>query len=116
MTHDAVRADVSLQHRLMHGFADLSRLRILDALRDGERRVVDLSAELDLSRPNTSKHLACLHGCGLVERDPRGREVFYALADGVPELLAGIDTLLDRVGDRVAGCELTTASLERERA
>ena len=66
----------------MHGFADLSRLRILDALRDGERRVVDLSEGLGLSRPNTSKHLACLHGCGLVERDPRGREVFYASPRG----------------------------------
>ena len=111
MDASTVRADVTLQHRLMHGFADLSRLRILDALRDGERRVVDLSDELGLSRPNTSKHLACLHGCGLVERDPRGREVFYALAEGVPDLLEGIDGLLDLVGDRVAGCELTTESL-----
>lgn len=108
----AARSDVSLQHRLMHGFADLSRLRILDALRDGECRVVDLSEQLELSRPNTSKHLACLHGCGLVERDKRGREAFYALADGVAELLDGIDGLLDRVGDRVAGCELTTQSLK----
>jgi DNA-binding transcriptional ArsR family regulator len=112
----AARADVALQHRLMHGFADLSRLRILDALRDGERRVIDLSEGLALSRPNTSKHLACLHGCGLVRRDKRGREVFYALADGVPELLAGIDGLLERVGDRVAGCELTTACMRDGRA
>jgi DNA-binding transcriptional ArsR family regulator len=112
----AARADVTLQHRLMHGFADLSRLRILDALRDGERRVIDLSEGLALSRPNTSKHLACLHGCGLVRRDKRGREVFYALADGVPELLAGIDGLLERVGDHVAGCELTTASMWDGRA
>jgi DNA-binding transcriptional ArsR family regulator len=95
----------------MHGFADFSRLRILDVLRDGECRVVDLSEALELSRPNTSKHLACLHGCGLVERDRRGREVYYALADGVDELLGGIDWLLERVGDRVAGCELTTESL-----
>jgi DNA-binding transcriptional ArsR family regulator len=95
----------------MHGFADLSRLRIIDALRDGERRVVDLSDVLGLSRPNTSKHLACLHGCGLVERDRRGRETFYALADGVAELLEGIDGLLHRVGDRVADCELTTKSM-----
>ena len=106
-----MRTDVHLQHRLMHGFADLSRLRILDALRDGERRVVDLSEELELSRPNTSKHLACLHGCGLVDRERRGREVFYALADGVPDLLHGIDALLERVGDRVAGCGWTTGSM-----
>jgi ArsR family transcriptional regulator, cadmium/lead-responsive transcriptional repressor len=108
----ALRSDVSLQHRLMHGFADLSRLRILDALRDGEQRVVDLSEKLGLSRPNTSKHLACLAGCGLIERDRRGREVYCRLAPGVAQLLAGIDGLLERVGDRVAGCELTTESME----
>jgi DNA-binding transcriptional ArsR family regulator len=107
----AARSDVGLQHRLLHGFADLSRLRILDALRGGERRVVDLSDALGLSRPNTSKHLACLHGCGLVERDRRGREVFYALCDGVGDLLGSVDELLERVGDRVATCESTTASL-----
>jgi ArsR family transcriptional regulator len=112
MSSVAARSDVTLQHRLMHGFADVSRLRILDALRDGERRVVDLSAQLELSRPNTSKHLACLAGCGLIERDKRGREVYCRLSDGVPELLDGIDGLLAVVGDRVAGCELTTASLK----
>ena len=112
MSSSAVRSDVSLQHRLMHGFADLSRLRILDALRDGERRVVDLSGELSLSRPNTSKHLACLAGCGLVERDKRGREVYCRLTGGVAELLEGVDGLLELVGDRVTDCELTTESLK----
>jgi len=110
------RSDVGLQQRLMHGFADLSRLRILDALRDGERRVVDLSEELGLSRPNTSKHLACLAGCGLIERDRRGREVFCRLTDGVAELLEGVDALLGVVGDRVAGCEWTTESMKAQRA
>jgi ArsR family transcriptional regulator len=112
MSSVAARSDVTLQHRLMHGFADVSRLRILDALRDGERRVVDLSAQLELSRPNTSKHLACLAGCGLIERDKRGREVYCRLSDGVVELLEGIDGLLAVVGHRVAGCELTTESLK----
>jgi ArsR family transcriptional regulator len=114
MSAVAERSDVVLQHRLMHGFADLSRLRILDALRDGERRVVDLSDELGLSRPNTSKHLACLAGCGLIERDKRGREVFCRLAPGVAALLEEVDSLLERVGDRVAGCTLTTESLKED--
>lgn len=112
----AVRSDVTLQHRLIHGFADLSRLRILDALRDGERRVVDLSEVLGLSRPNTSKHLACLSGCGLVERERRGREVYCRLAEGVEELLAGVDGLLEVVGDRVGGCELTTEAMGGDRS
>src|SRR5688572_32184388 len=80
-----VESHISLQHRLMHGFGDPSRLRILAALRNGEERVSDLASIAELSHPNTSKHLTCLLGCGLVERDKRGREVFYALADGVEE-------------------------------
>ena len=99
----------------MHGFADVSRLRILDALRGGEQRVVDLSEDLGLSRPNTSKHLACLAGCGLIERDKRGREVHCRLSPGVAELLERVDCLLELVGDRVAGCELTSESLRGPR-
>lgn len=99
----------------MHGFADPSRLRIVDALRDGEHRVSDLSDRVGLSRPNTSKHLACLHGCGLVDRERRGREVFYELAEGVEALLDAMEMLLDRVGDRVAACDYTTARVESYR-
>jgi DNA-binding transcriptional ArsR family regulator len=99
----------------MHGFADPSRLCLLEALRDGEQRVSDLSDCVGLSRPNTSKHLACLLGCGLVDRERRGREVFYALAEGVEELFDAMDQLLDRVGERVAGCDYTTATMAASR-
>ena len=49
-------------------------------------------------------HLACLHGCGLVTRDRRGREVFYRLADGVSELLAVADDILARAGEEIGSC------------
>jgi hypothetical protein len=89
---------------------------ISEAFHDWFREQYGMSPDLRKKRlwddlMGTSKHLACLHGCGLVERDRRGREVYYALADGVDELLGGIDWLLERVGDTVAGCELTTESL-----
>jgi len=32
-------------------------------------------------QPSVSKHLACLHGCGLVSRERHGRQVTYAVAD-----------------------------------
>ncbi len=106
-----LRGDIELQQRLMHGFADPSRLRIVDALRGGEQRVSDISQRVGLSRPNTSKHLACLLGCGLVDREKRGREVFYTLTEGVEELLGAMDQLLDQVGDRIAACGYTTARM-----
>ncbi|HEX6135501.1 MAG TPA: metalloregulator ArsR/SmtB family transcription factor [Longimicrobiales bacterium] len=59
-----------------------ARLRILHALRSGEKSVSDLMQAAQLSQANTSKHLQRLHGLGLVERRRDGLHVFYRLADG----------------------------------
>jgi len=97
-------APPELQGRVLRAVAEPSRLRILDTLREGEQRVVDVVDATGLSQPNVSKHLACLHDCGLVARDKRGREVFYATVEGVDELLRALDTLTDQVGEAVAAC------------
>ena len=89
---------------LFHGFADRSRLRILEVLTAGERRVSDVVEETTLTQSNVSTHLACLHDCGLVERERRGREVHYRLAEGVPELLSVADSILARTGDSIGSC------------
>jgi len=44
-----------------------NRRRILDLLRDEERRVGDLVAELGISQPGVSKHLRVLRDAGLVD-------------------------------------------------
>jgi DNA-binding transcriptional ArsR family regulator len=90
--------------QLFHGFSDRSRLSIVGALREGERRVSDVVAETGLTQPNVSMHLACLWECGLVAREKRGREVFYRLIDGVPELLTAADLILAVAGDTVGAC------------
>jgi len=76
-THGSVRA----QAHLFHGFAESSRLLIANALRDGARTVTEICDETGLTQPNASNHLACLLGCGLVEREQRGRFAYYRLAD-----------------------------------
>jgi ArsR family transcriptional regulator, cadmium/lead-responsive transcriptional repressor len=103
----------ALRGRLLHGLSDPSRLLILDELRPGEARVSDLVDATRLSQPNVSKHLACLWGCGLVAREKRGREVYYWLIDGVAELLAAADAVLDRAGESVGACELTDETVSR---
>ena len=57
-----------------------------------------------LSQPNVSMHLACLWECGLVAREKRGREVYYQLIDGVADLLAAADRVLDQAGETVGAC------------
>ena len=51
------------------------------ALLDGPSYPSELADKLQLTRANTSNHLTCLRGCGLVHAEPEGRQVRYSLAD-----------------------------------
>jgi ArsR family transcriptional regulator, cadmium/lead-responsive transcriptional repressor len=99
------QAKLALTAKLFRGFADPSRLAILELLRDGERCVSDLVGETGLSQPNVSGHLTCLKDCGLVAARQQGRFVYYRLADPeVAEVLANAHGILARLADRIAAC------------
>jgi DNA-binding transcriptional ArsR family regulator len=74
---------------LFSGLADPSRLELLRRLtRDGPQSVGELVEASGIRQPSVSKHLACLHGCGLLERERRGRVVVYSVgSDEVATLL-----------------------------
>lgn len=105
----------SLRAKLFRGFADPSRLAILDAMRDGPRVVGELVVATGLSQSNTSNHLACLSDCGLVTREQRGKYAVYSLADErVAALLSLADEVLADVAAGVYACTRYGAA-ERER-
>jgi DNA-binding transcriptional ArsR family regulator len=58
-----------------------ARVRILELLRDGERSVGALQAELGLDSGGTSQHLAALKRIGLVEARREGTSVYYRVPD-----------------------------------
>ena len=58
-----------------------ARVRIVELLRDGERSVGALQAELGLESGATSQHLSALRRVGLVESRRDGTSVFYRAAD-----------------------------------
>lgn len=94
-----------LQAKLFRGFADPTRLAILDALRAGPRCVGDLVDATGASQPNVSNHLACLKDCGLVVSEREGRHVFYRASDDrVAALLRLAEELLADVAAGVAAC------------
>lgn len=64
----------------------------------------DVVAATGLAQPSVSTHLGCLWECGLVARERHGREVHYRLVDGVEELLAAADSVLDHAGETVGAC------------
>ena len=78
--------------------AEPMRLRILSALRSGEKTVTELVDETGAGQANVSKHLGLLHRNRLVERRKDGLNVFYSITD------EGIFRL----------CDLVCGSLERE--
>uniref|UniRef100_A0A7C2NUL6 Transcriptional regulator n=1 Tax=Thermoanaerobaculum aquaticum TaxID=1312852 RepID=A0A7C2NUL6_9BACT len=96
---------VQLQAKLFRGFADPSRLSILQALRGKPLTVGEIVAITGLSQPNVSNHLSCLRDCGLVTATPQGRFVLYALSDPrVEQLLRLADELLADVAKGVYQC------------
>ena len=59
--------------------ADPTRLRLLDALRAGERPVNELVAAVDIHQSGVSRHLRILQQAGFVTVRPDGAQRFYAL-------------------------------------
>jgi ArsR family transcriptional regulator len=57
------------------------RLRLLQALHDGEKTVSGLVETTEASQANVSKHLAVLAAAGMVGRRKEGLNVFYFIAD-----------------------------------
>lgn len=94
-----------LKAKLFRGFADPSRLSILEALRRGPMTVTQIVETTGLSQSNTSNHLACLRDCGLVSWEQEGRHVRYRLSDKrVGTLLGLTDQVLADVAKGVYEC------------
>jgi DNA-binding transcriptional ArsR family regulator len=73
--------------------ADPTRLRILDALRGGERPVNDLVAAVDIHQSGVSRHLRILQEAGFVAVRPDGAQRFYSLR---PEPFEELDAWMAR--------------------
>ena len=87
---DALPEDALVQAsvRLMKGFADETRLKILCLLREGEACVHDIVESLDISQSAVSHQLRVLRDARLVGHRRDGRHVYYRLADAhVREML-----------------------------
>lgn len=105
---------VALKAKLFRGFADPSRLAIMEALRSGPMTVTEVVEATGLTQSNTSNHLSCLHNCGLVSRQQEGRYVRYQLSDQrVATLLEEADALLADFARGVYECTRYNGPQER---
>lgn len=60
---------------------ELNRLRIVEALKSGEKSVSGLVEDTALAQSNVSQHLKVLLVAGLIEKRRKGTSFLYALAD-----------------------------------
>ncbi|MFA5312336.1 MAG: metalloregulator ArsR/SmtB family transcription factor [Methanomassiliicoccales archaeon] len=97
--------NLELKAKMFRGFADPTRLSILESLRGGEKTVNAISDLIGQSQSNVSNHLSCLKECGLVVSRREGKNIHYSIASTrVQRLLNVGDLILDEVGDRICGC------------
>ena len=88
------RADAERLAGVLKALADPARLRLLSLIQsapDGEACVCDLTAPLGLSQPTVSHHLKVLHEAGLLDRERRGKWVYFKVR---PEPLASLRSVL----------------------
>jgi len=77
--HDSQYVELAVEVFAM--LADATRVRIILALRDGERSVTELAALVDKSPTAVSQHLAKLRLARMVTTRHDGTRVFYRLVD-----------------------------------
>lgn len=115
MTMTLPASVLSLRGKLFRGFADPSRLAILEALRQRARTVSEIVEETGLNQPNVSNHLSCLRECGLVASTQQGKYVRYELSDERVATLMGLaDELLEEVARGVYECARYTKAARGE--
>lgn len=68
--------------QLLRALAEPIRLRVVQALQQGERCVCDLTGDLDLAQSKLSFHLRVLKDAGLIQARQEGRWIYYRLEPG----------------------------------
>ena len=98
-----MKASQSVSSEVVHQVADYfsvlsepMRLRILNALGDGEKCVQDLVEATATSQANVSKHLKVMLQAGILNRRSEGTSAYYSVADDL------IFELCNLVCDRLA--------------
>lgn len=94
--------DRALQYvaKYFKALAEPMRLKVLNALQDGEKNVSQLTEMSGSTQANVSKHLSLLTDYGLVKRESRGNCVFYSIAD--PSVYELCELVCGQIGNRLA--------------
>ncbi len=96
---------LKLKAKFFRGFADPTRLAILESLRNGEKTVTNIVQETGQSQSNVSNHLSCLLECGLLKNRREGKNIYYSIRNAkVEKLLKSSDIVLSEVYKEIFEC------------
>lgn len=100
MISQTLTQEVSLlEADLCSAFSDPTRILILYALHERSLNVTELTNELGISQPATSRHLRVLRDKGLVYTTRQGNSIMYSIAD--ERLIHALDLLRGVLRDRI---------------
>lgn len=80
--------------------SEQTRIKLLFALRNGEKNVTELTECSGCSQANVSKHMGYLTKAGVVLREKRGTSVYYRVADG--DIFKLCDLVSGKIADLLA--------------
>lgn len=98
---------------ILKAASELTRLRILNLLRNGNICVCELQAILRIPQPTVSRHLAALRHAGLVEDSRQGTRVVYSLTHPGTPAVAALHELLARCAPHEPALQSDTDLLRR---
>ena len=90
---------VQLEANFCAALSDPTRIFILYALSEGPLNVSELTNELGIPQPTTSRHLKILRDRGLVYTERQGTVITYHLSD--PRVTQALDLLRSAMHDRL---------------
>ncbi|MBI2851703.1 MAG: winged helix-turn-helix transcriptional regulator [Chloroflexi bacterium] len=106
---------LALAANFFRALGDLSRLRILYTLLDGDKNVGELVQLVGSSQGRVSNHLACLKQCGFVDTRSYSKYVYYRLVDGqVRQLLKVSQQMIAGNAKLIWACTRVDAPEEAE--
>ncbi|HBQ59692.1 MAG TPA: transcriptional regulator [Balneolaceae bacterium] len=70
---------MDLRRDVFQAIADPTRRTILLLLAEKSMTAGDIASHFDSSRPTISNHIRILIECGLLEKDQKGRKIYYHL-------------------------------------
>jgi DNA-binding transcriptional ArsR family regulator len=90
---------IQLEADFCAALSDPTRILILYALNERPLNVSELTHELGIPQPTTSRHLKVLRERGLVDTERQGTVIIYHLAD--PRVIQAMDLLRSAMRDRL---------------